>query len=444
MTKRNKLVPVYFFFILLVGLSVNFAVSNGVTGGGPEEGVLDIWTTWGDPPETLYELFEPLTSIQLEVRSGLRDKDLLDLLENETPPDLIVLTGPDPVAAFAELGLIEDLSGVISPGDLDELYPAVRSLCSSSDHADWCAPLGADIEAFYWNKAAFRLAGMNPEVPPASLEELVSTAARLIQRDESGAIVQAGYIPDFFYPHAELYAAAMGESLINTDRALNEDVLSRVLNWEADLYAFQPVEEIEALIQSYTPYTNSKHASYAGSRTACRQCHRAAPIENDKLTERVFNAGGVAMVVDGSWLAGALPGSMDFGVAGLPAAEANPGSAVTVVSGPVVIVPTAGEDKSAALALVTRLLKPGFLAEFAIRHGTLPASRAAALDEHFQTSPELLRLIALLASPEAVGRSRSVVRPAINGDVQDLEFAVLHEGAVIERLPSSQLMAPHP
>lgn len=54
-------------------------------------------------------------------------------------------------------------------------------------------PWGRSSCIFYYNKDAFREAGLDPENPPATWDELVDAAVKLTKTDESGEVVRYGY-----------------------------------------------------------------------------------------------------------------------------------------------------------------------------------------------------------------------------------------------------------
>jgi multiple sugar transport system substrate-binding protein len=94
-------------------------------------------------------------------------------------------------------------------GDLEDLGPFVRRDWSASRTAEysWAStyqqgiingkqigiPLGSHSRVLAYNKAAFRAAGLDPDKPPASLDELVSYAQKLtIDKDGDGVTDQYG------------------------------------------------------------------------------------------------------------------------------------------------------------------------------------------------------------------------------------------------------------
>lgn len=59
----------------------------------------------------------------------------------------------------------------------------------------YALPLHTDIRGLYWNKDAFRKAGLDPERGPRTIADLDSFTERLTERDSDGKIKTMGFIP---------------------------------------------------------------------------------------------------------------------------------------------------------------------------------------------------------------------------------------------------------
>jgi ABC-type glycerol-3-phosphate transport system substrate-binding protein len=59
----------------------------------------------------------------------------------------------------------------------------------------WALPTTPASVALHWNKDHFRAAGLDPERPPRTIEELDAFAEKLTQRDADGKIVRMGFMP---------------------------------------------------------------------------------------------------------------------------------------------------------------------------------------------------------------------------------------------------------
>ena len=60
----------------------------------------------------------------------------------------------------------------------------------------YALPTAVRSLALFWNKALFKEAGLDPERPPATLDELVDYAKKLTKRSPNGDLLQAGLTID--------------------------------------------------------------------------------------------------------------------------------------------------------------------------------------------------------------------------------------------------------
>lgn len=75
-----------------------------------------------------------------------------------------------------------------------DLYiPVYWQLCRYRGHVFALPTTPGDV-ALHWNKRLFREAGLDPDRPPRTIEELDQYAERLTKRDCAGRITQVGFI----------------------------------------------------------------------------------------------------------------------------------------------------------------------------------------------------------------------------------------------------------
>jgi sn-glycerol 3-phosphate transport system substrate-binding protein len=74
---------------------------------------------------------------------------------------------------------------------LEDFYPAFLAN-SHADGKTWSVPFQRSTAIFYYNKAAFKDAGLDPEKFPTTWDELSDTAAKLVQHDASGKVTRWG------------------------------------------------------------------------------------------------------------------------------------------------------------------------------------------------------------------------------------------------------------
>src|SRR5579864_2955967 len=74
---------------------------------------------------------------------------------------------------------------------IKSFYPAFMEN-SQADGKTWGIPFQRSTIVQYWNKDAFKEAGLDPEKAPASWAELVAFAKKLTKRDAAGNVTQWG------------------------------------------------------------------------------------------------------------------------------------------------------------------------------------------------------------------------------------------------------------
>ncbi|MDP3283122.1 MAG: ABC transporter substrate-binding protein [Desulfobacterales bacterium] len=126
--------------------------------------------------------------------------------------DVFELMEQDAIVPFDEIA--------VSPDDKKWIAGFYPSLMENS-HAKgktWGIPFQRSTIVMYYNKDAFREAGLDPEKPPATWTEMAAVAGKLTKKDASGNVTRWGVqIPSTGYPYWMFQALAMqnGEVLMN-------------------------------------------------------------------------------------------------------------------------------------------------------------------------------------------------------------------------------------
>jgi len=178
-----------------------------------------------------------------------------------TPPDLAVLFAADMytlVDADAVLPF-DDLAR--SPADqawLNGFYPALMAN-SRAAAKTWGIPFQRSTILLYWNKRAFREAGLDPERPPANWAEMSAYARRLTLRDGSGNVTRWGVqIPSSGFPYwlFQGLATANGAELMNADGTetyFDQPAVVEALQYWVDLSRTQKVHPPGVIEWGRTP-----------------------------------------------------------------------------------------------------------------------------------------------------------------------------------------------
>lgn len=381
---------------------------------------LRVWITWGDDPEQIQSLFNQYgdaNNVQVEVNSPVDEDKVIAALSGSEPPDVLVLGGPDAVSTWVNEGLLLALDDLIAANniDLDDIYPAMLEQ-GFYNGKYYALPWGSDTYALYWNKDLFEEAGLDPEKPPETLEEMLEMADQLTKQEADGTITQLGFVPDFSWSHLEQYAAAYGGYFVSADGAeilLTSDPVVNALKWEQEFYSRYGADEVLRFTSSFGDYSSAEHG---------------------------FNAGKVAMMVDGEWFTGdnfigLFAPELWYGIAPIPYPAGQPERAgANVVGGTVAVIPSGVKNPDASAKLLAWMLSPEIVAEEMVANFNLPSSKEAAKDPRFHENENFAKFMELANSPNASHHIFTSISSDIFTELELIEQQVLHTGADPEPL----------
>jgi multiple sugar transport system substrate-binding protein len=209
--------------------------------------------------------------------------------------------GPDVVQLFygwlqdyLKAGLLQPLpASDFSAVEIErDFFPIVQQM--KVDGKYYALPTAVRSLALFWNKTLFKEAGLDPNKPPATLDELTGYARKLTKRSPSGDLLQEGITLDMggqdHHWLREVLIREFGGTPYSADRktvAYNSPAGVAATQWYIDLAAKEKVGQIGFLTDGVT----------------------------------AFRSGKAGMTIDGSFRLGALDGQkgLDYGVAELPA-----------------------------------------------------------------------------------------------------------------------------
>lgn len=128
--------------------------------------------------------------------------------------DIYELIEQDAIVAFDDIA-----SSAEEKAWLNSFYPSLMEN-GRTQGKTWGIPFQRSTIVMYYNKDAFRDAGLDPDKPPATWDEMVSMGKALVKKDASGNVERWGaMIPSTGYPYWMFGALAMqnGEVLMNGD-----------------------------------------------------------------------------------------------------------------------------------------------------------------------------------------------------------------------------------
>lgn len=147
----------------------------------------------------------------------------ISAVQGGTPPDFAIL-GNSELYSLVTLDAIVPLDGFIAQDGgqefIDDFLPAFMAN-SYYEGQTWSIPYQRSTIIMYYNKDHFRAAGLDPENPPQSWEELREAAKALTVREADGNVSRWGVmIPmddPFMFSSFALQNSANGENLMTDD-----------------------------------------------------------------------------------------------------------------------------------------------------------------------------------------------------------------------------------
>lgn len=270
----------------------------------------------------------------------------LTAAKNGTPPTAAVLLSVD-LFQLLDNEVIAPLDQFIQTDEDKAWLDGFMLPYRQSGEAEgqlWSIPFQRSTLVSYYNKDAFRAAGLDPEAPPMTWEALAEAASKLTLKDSAGNVTQWGIgIPGNSGSGQWLFEPMVAQ---NGARLRSDDGTTTMLNTP---------EAVEAL-QFWVDLANKYEAHPKG-------------IQEWATTPADFLEGRLAM----AWTTTGNLGNIrqnakfDFGIAPLPG---NPEPASVLGGGSLYIFEDASEEeKAAAWKLVRFLSTPELLADWSIKTG---------------------------------------------------------------------------
>jgi len=197
----------------------------------------------------------------------------------------------------------------------DDYIPVYWDMCEHRGKM-WALPTTPATLALHWNKRLFREAGLDPERPPRTIEELDEYAEKLTKRDEDGSLIQVGFVPQEPGWWNWAWGHWFGGELWDRRERITTDCPENI----------RAFEWIQSYSRKYGTDDIRRFASGFG---------------NFSSPQNAFLSGQVAMELQGVWMHNFIeqfaPG-MEWGAAPFPSAV--PGLAnVTVADADVIVIP---------------------------------------------------------------------------------------------------------
>jgi multiple sugar transport system substrate-binding protein len=245
---------------------------------------------------------------------GFTMEKLLTSIAAGTPPDILstegtILDALAPQHCVMPLDTFIEKSESIEP---DDFFPHLWRAVTFDGHT-WGIPVTTDSICLLWNKAAFRRAGLDPERPPKTMEELLEYASKLTVRDGAG-LKQIGFLPWLPWDHTHMWGGLFGGQWF-------DDVSGRFVCGDDPqilaMFRWMQSFSIDPAAPAQLPYALNPEM-VAAFQTGFGAYQSA---------NNPFYSGKVAMTQEGEWQTSFIKRyapELDWGVAPLPQPEGAP------------------------------------------------------------------------------------------------------------------------
>jgi len=195
---RTLATPAAVLFLLLTAWYSEIVVRAPEKPGPIEITYWEKWTSFeGDAMRAVVDAFnrkQKRIFVKLLTISGIENKTLM-AVAGGNPPDVAGLYGPN-VAQYADDGAIMPLDDFCAEYGIrrSQYIPCYWDIGVYRGRV-YSLPTTPASTALHYNRRMFREAGLDPDRPPRTIEELDAYAERMTKRDSRGRIVKAGFMP---------------------------------------------------------------------------------------------------------------------------------------------------------------------------------------------------------------------------------------------------------
>ena len=336
-----------------------------------DETKLSLWTVFtGSDGDVLKEIINDYNETNedgIKVEVDIMDNDTLQsklpaAISTGTAPSFI-LVGIEYIQEYVNNESLEDISDFWETTNTNEdnYYENVVAKSYVGDKL-YGVPMQYNLQYLYYNKDMFRDAGLNPDAPPSTFEELEECAKALTSADEG----KYGLAMPVDFGYYVQYLWGNGGDVINT--ATNENLL----NSDANVETLTWLQEL-----------------------------KQAGVSPDGLTsaeaDTMFQSGQIAMCLAGPWNINILNDlGMNYGIAAMPSGSDG---AYSAEGGCSYMIPKGTEDadRQAVYKFMAHWLTDDVLKEWSVRNG-FPVWSYSLLEDKDIKSNEVLNSVSEASS----------------------------------------------
>ena len=377
---------------------------------------LRYWTGWTGPQlgaqKRLVEEFNrthPGIRVRVLSVAGSYQKVRIAFAGGATP-DVCSAVWADELAGYAMRGVLRPLDDYMarSGRSLDEYVPGVARMLQYRDRP-YALAVTTNTNLLVYNKRIFREAGLDPERPPRTIEELDAAAEACTQYAPDGGFVRYGFRPTSLTLWAyvfggQWYDPASGHVTANHPRNVE------ALRWMA---------------------------AYGARYDVSRMQNFEAGFGSSETPNGPFFVGKVAMWQTGEWALTHIrrhAPQLEWGWFSLPP-PAGGRPRTSGAGGSVFVIPAATRHPDEAWEFLNWITQPHAVGEFCEAIGNLPPLRSVSTTPRFRKEPLFHFALDLAAGENVFGPPQMPVWPRYTQDIRRAE-----EYAMFGRQDPAQLL----
>jgi multiple sugar transport system substrate-binding protein len=403
--------PLAASLVFLVGCNSNLHA-------GPTEIVY--WTGWsGHEYETQKGLIEEFnrTHPQIRVRmltqfssTGSYQKVRIAFAGGATP-DLMSTIWDRDLAGYAMRRVLEPLNGYMarSGRDLDREYTPGMARMLRIDGRVYGLTVTTSTNFIAYNKQIFREAGLNPEMPPQTTDELDKAAKACSKFDTSGNMIRYGFKPVELGLWAYVFGGQWYDTTAKKITANNPHNVA-ALTWMAHYAKMFDLRKIQAFTASFG--------------------------ENESANGPFFT-GRMAMWITGEWSEEFIhryAPKMEWGWFALPYPPKEGRPNVTRAASSIFVIPKACKHKEAAWEFLNWLTSPHAVTKFCSAIKNVPPLIEAGKDPMFQNDPLLKFAVAISQGKNSFGAPPIPIWGTYRREIDRAEEAAVMGGGDPQKL----------
>jgi len=390
--------------------------SHGAANDNPNADVtITFWHGWSAPSEvkaiqaTIDGFEAKYPNIHVTAVGNITDDKINQALRAGGPkaPDVVSSFTTDNVGEFCHSQAFVDLTPFLAKSHIDPTttFPSAQ-LAYTQYQGDQCAlPLLSDAYGLYYNKDAFRAAGIAS--PPKTMSEFDADAVRLT-KSSGDSYSQLGFMPNYHGYESSIshFAAQWSPTYFTSDgksNVANDPAFAATLQWQKNLVA--QLGGFSKLDKYRTTFGDEFGA------------------------KNPFMTGQVAMAIDGEWRAGMIDDAapdLNYGVAPFPVPDDQADQyGKGYITGTIVGIASTSQKQNAAWEFVQYLTTDTkAVVDFANAIHNVPSTTAALASPQVSQDPHFQAFIKIASDPNSNTTPSSPNGGAYQVTLQDLGYAL--------------------